>query len=500
MSVIEQQERSQAWPQLLPELAEHITSFLPPNEVACTVRLVNKAAAVQFRAYTIVRLSSPVPEHAFKQQWCRPGATRGLTLNQRQKLLCLTARSGCIPNLEVIIANVGILLLTVEVMRAAASAGQLKVCQLLWQHGCPFEGALRAAAGAGHQDICEWLLDNGGLDDTHAVYTAARGGHVGLLKWLLQQFREPEEVRRWVDAVELCSAVATGCGLPELQWLMGKWQERLRLHELQERYKSDIVGGAARSSTPDWREKVEWLEEQGFHTTTGVSYCAAACTDALDRLRWLHSKGYKLEAEAALYLARNGNVQALEYLLSEEVRPEDWCSRMAFACGLQAAAGGHLAALQLLHTHGCPMNEYILERAAQGEQLHVLVWLVEELGEAVQLSAKTFSAAAKSCNVALLSWLRERGCPWDGEAFVKAARAGGEEALEWLVEQGCPMPDDGNCYVSVAVNGDLATLRCLRRLGCPWGPPGHVYSGCVDRGCHASVLEWLRQEGCPVEV
>ena len=41
----------------------------------------------------------------------------------------------------------------------------------------------------------------------------------------------------------------------------------------------------------------------------------------------------------------------------------------------------------------------------------------------------------------LLAWLREeRGCPWDGGAWLGAADGGCEAMLEWLHEAGCPKP------------------------------------------------------------
>ncbi|KXZ51399.1 hypothetical protein GPECTOR_12g361 [Gonium pectorale] len=53
-----------------------------PNEIVCTLCLVDKATAEQFlcrEGFTIVRLSQPVPAHAFAKRWGSPGGMRVLS-------------------------------------------------------------------------------------------------------------------------------------------------------------------------------------------------------------------------------------------------------------------------------------------------------------------------------------------------------------------------------------------------------------------------------------
>ncbi|GFR40800.1 hypothetical protein Agub_g1417 [Astrephomene gubernaculifera] len=487
---------SRIWHQLQPELAERIISFLPPNEVACTVRLINKAAAAQFRGpgYTTVKLSSHVPPHAFKEQWERPGVMRGMSLQRRQALQMLTAHSGSLPNLQVAVAVTGILLIQAfdgrltSVSQAAAEAGQLEMCQWLVQQGYPLHNVIEEAAGAGQQAICEWCLAAGCPWSSDAVYAAARGGHVGLMDWLLQ-LCPAESV--YVGADVLLDA-AVGCELHTLQHLYHEWAGEQQLDYHDQLY---MVAAAARSSTPDWQDKLVWLETQGF---PGDQAClgAASCPDALDRLRWLRGRGYPLNEDVALVeAAERGNLEVLQYLLlSEGVEPSLECGRMAARCG-------SLGALTLLHAHGCPMDMETVRAAARKGHLQVVVWLVEALGAALQLGAEEFSSAACSGNLELLRWLHERGCPWDADAIAGAAGSGCEEALEWLVEQGCPLPGGGSPYMVAARNNDLATLACLKRLGCPWGPPGHLLKECLQhsRPCNA-VLSWLLAAGYPMTV
>ncbi|PNH01006.1 hypothetical protein TSOC_013128, partial [Tetrabaena socialis] len=207
---------SRVW---LPEVVHHFAGYLSGNELACTLRLVNKATAAQFRGpqYATVRLSLQVPHHAFAWRWGGGGATRSLTVRQRKQLPCLTARSGNIANLGVLLAQADPTNpLEGPVMVAAASAGQLEVCRWPRQQGCPLpKDMFDAAARAGHKAVCEWLLDEGRLVHEGAAFAAARGGHAGLMDWLLARTAGAQQR----DDVHLLIMVAAGCDLPALQRL-----------------------------------------------------------------------------------------------------------------------------------------------------------------------------------------------------------------------------------------------------------------------------------------
>ncbi|KXZ45028.1 hypothetical protein GPECTOR_59g636 [Gonium pectorale] len=485
------------WDGLLPELAEKIVGCLDPNEVP-SFRLVNKAAAAQFRAphHTTYRLSKPVPPHAFAAHWLAPGATRGLTLKRRRQLLSLTAASGVVANLEVAVQAAGCLL-TAGVFEAAAKAGQLDSCVWLREHGCPaieayadYSFLLSAAASGGHKHVCEWLL---GLDLAwrwDGVDDAARGGHVELMQWLLQRRAEMNgDANPSFNKGPVIACVAYGCDLPTLQRL---WQAG---GELDEWSKAEALTAATGSPTPDWAAKVEWLEAQGCPRRSANQ--AAQRPDAVARLAWLRARGFPLEPLAANAAAFAGNVAAVQYLLGEaDVRlGEDEQKSIAnFALSF-----GHLPVLQALHAAGLPVGaSYPARAAACGGHLHVVAWLVETFGaEAMRMDAHLYQAAAASGNVQQLTWLRERGCEWDSCATTCAAKSGCEEAVEWLVAQGCPVEGNGDPYVNVCYNGDLAMARLLRRLGVPWGPAGRV----VERTAECApppMLRWLLEEGCPV--
>ncbi|KXZ47937.1 hypothetical protein GPECTOR_31g299 [Gonium pectorale] len=457
---------SRVW---IPDLVERIARHLPPNELPCTLRLVDKATAALFSGphHTTVRLSQPVPHHAFAQAWGQPSAAQPLTLAQRQQLLCLTAATGVTPNLELLLSVAVYLLTTAHPMEAAASAGQLATCLRLRQAGCPWDRALVAAAGAGHLATCEGLLAAGCPWSGAAVTAAVRGGHTGLLVPLLQAGPGPSHHDHPGDEAlgERLVALARGCDLPALQRYHQAWlhaaqpgeptaqpaQYPIRPSLAPWRYQKQLIPAAAGSPTPDWQAKVEWLEGLGYPKTAFACHAAAGCTDAAARLAWLRGRGYPVDGGTAVRVCAAGDVAALRYLLAEGVRPTE-------EAATEAAAGGHLAALQALHAAGCPVSPLqVACAAAKGGHLAAVAWAVVTYGAAATLDDRVFARAGRFGSA-------------QGEAYVRAAR-----------------------------NGDLQTLACLRRLGCPWGPVGAVFGRCLDARCPLAALRWLAAEGCPLD-
>ncbi|KXZ49623.1 hypothetical protein GPECTOR_20g480 [Gonium pectorale] len=489
------------FPQLPVELTELIVRSLHPNEAATSFRLVNKAAATQFRGpdHTTVRLSQPVPPHAFAAHWLAPGATRGLNLYHRKLLLRLTAASGIVANLEVAVQAVGFDLARdiCGLAKSAASAGSLESCRWLKERWCQnseqlhwygiTSSILNASARAGHRHVCEWLLGAEVLPEQwaasltrEAALAAARGGLSDLADWLLERLkrgvgvaeseRSEAEVVEWRSIhVSFLAPTAEGCDLAALQRLF----RRCGLGQLPGAVwtKTEILDAAAGSRTPDWAAKVEWLEAQGCLPSSIAVGATAGLPDdgeALARLTWLQGRGYPLAQRSMLTAAGAGNVATLQHVVHNLAAQLGVAAfQECLQCAAEAAArGGHLAALQVLWSARGEAKWRQASLAAAGRgHLHVLAWLIETVrARAVRLDGKLFRWAASSGSVELMAWLRERGCVWGDKALVAAAESGCEEAVEWLVERGCPLSGAYQAYEAASRNGDQAMLRCLRRL------------------------------------
>ncbi|KXZ45307.1 hypothetical protein GPECTOR_56g404 [Gonium pectorale] len=408
-----------------------------------------------------------------------------VTRAQRRELLCLTAASGATANLALAARSVGCRL-KADVSYAAGKAGQLGSCTLLADLGCDMVNALRGAAAGGHLSLCEELISWIGFEQDSRVcgVDAAEAGHTRIVDWMLQQCDE-----RYFEQL-----VGPG-GDDEVEEDDEVW-----LQEIQ----STIVAAAAGSPTPDWRDKLEWLESRGFPPTWEAFVTAAERPNASERFTWMVQRGYPSRPEDGyseenaplVAAAAAGNAAAVLFLAQGRPAGEDlsgvWCA---------AVEKGHLHVLQALHAVDRRGHvRATAHDAARNGQLHVLAWLVETPDLGLQLAEELFRAAAGSGSVELLAWLRERGCPWDNRTFTAAAESDCEASLEWLAERGSPMPEDGGLYVHAVKENDVAMLECLRRLGCPWGPTGHAFNTCIKE-CNnrTPLLSWLLAAGCPID-
>ncbi|PNH12964.1 hypothetical protein TSOC_000010 [Tetrabaena socialis] len=419
-----------------PDLVQRFAVASAPNDVACLLRLVNKATAAQLTGaqHTTVHLSQPVPRREFAWRWAPAGAVRDLTRQQRADLACLTARGGSTANLEVLLARDDVSTpVNADTFAAAAGDGRLEACIWIRQQGCPRlrdSDALEAAAEGGHEAVCEWLIAEDcpkRLRLAAAAVAAASGGHTGLMDRLLAA-AGPPNVR------ELLNAAAAGCDLRTLQ--------RLPHTYLDSRSRGALCGdedpllaSAAGSCTTDWLAKAEWLEARGYSWTEEACARAAGAPDALARLVWLRQRGCPVDSGAAVSAARQGDVGALRYLLGQR-----GCALRTLPAAMWAAAKrGQVAAMQALHDRGVRGNEDMLRLAASRGHTRAVAWLAKALGVASALTPELFASAAESGSIGLLAWLRGKGCLWGADVLAVAAAEGSEEQLEWLAAQGCPM-------------------------------------------------------------
>ncbi|GLC57522.1 hypothetical protein PLESTB_001236500 [Pleodorina starrii] len=388
-----------------PGLLERIMSFLPPNDIACSIRLINRATAALFREpqYTTIHLSQPCAPHDFARRWGSAGAVQQLTCKQRRQAL-----------------------------------------HHRWSQG-------HVRSGSGQQ----------------------------------QQERPPPSLQ--VDAT------------------------------LQPRQHQAVVAAAATSSTPDWRAKVQWLEEllDCPHSTEAAAK-ALIHPDGLDRLRWLRARGYPLRlgdvVDSIVDMAAPPVVSAalLDYLVSED---EGAASNLEPALKL-AAYCGHLALLRTWHAAGrLVARPFVLygmaDAAARGGQMPVLTWLSEEVGlslggDVFESGQTLFYCAARNGDVPMMAWVVDRsGCV---ASVQDAVRGGCEAALDWTLSRGggggLSVDNLVDVYVDAAMFGDVASLRWLtRRLPLPYGWSSRQrIQASFQRGIPLPALLWLAEvAGTPLD-
>jgi hypothetical protein len=90
---------------------------------------------------------------------------------------------------------------------------------------------------------------------------------------------------------------------------------------------------------------------------------------------------------------------------------------------------------------GCPMDGRAVALAAKGGHLAVLQWVREQgcrwdgKEDGDEHHAITSYYAARAGHLEVLRWLREKDCPWDWRVIAFAARP---EISQWAQANGCP--------------------------------------------------------------
>ncbi len=441
-------------------------------------------------------LSEPVPPHAYLRRWGNPDSTWDMILQQRQRLVLLTARSGVLANLQVAFTAADCIPKD-GVLEAAAAGGSQEMCQWFLDKGdmrCSISYpaaveaaaaaghlnlvrwllqlrdilgvvipsdrlgryAFRAAAGAGQRAVCEGLLADGVQCSEAALAAALQKGHGALAERLLELQPPPTGQSGNVPTYVLGKA-ATGADLPLLQRVCRFYLGSRPLVGVKG--KTQILAGAVMSPTSDWRDKVAWLEQQGLSMTLEEAerakftqhlmnylYLRTPQADAVERLQLLRQRGLLvMEDYKRIYIeaAKASSLPVLRYIREHNLLGGE----QAFSCDSMAAAAGKgdVEIMSELKKLGEKLTSEAAVRAARNGHLNALQWMAGPEagleGEAALLAAQPCLTyhAAWSGSRAVMRWARERGCPWADRTFKYAAASGNTALLEMLAAEGCPM-------------------------------------------------------------
>jgi hypothetical protein len=316
--------------------------------------------------------------------------------------------------------------------------------------------------------------------------------------------------------------------LPKREYLLGRYANKATLQTAHEltliRYSSDIMTGAVRSGDLN---KVIWLyTEQHCKFGNHDNVCAeAGMGGSVAVLAWLKQLGLDINGYACGPAASSGHLHVLQYLHAEGCDiPSD-----SYNVCYYAAVQGNLEMLKWLHGIGCTLDYDSSdsgEIAASCPTVELMAWLIEH--SAVHLTTHFMSEAAESGNSAMCELLHSHGCPMDEYCCDTAAKAGitkhgNLDLLQWFREHGCPWDTDwlaetaARCN-SVALmeylqqesvvfttkklrkllntagaNGSLTTAKWLRQQGAKWPK---VLTKDVFNRWSGETLVWARAEGC----
>ncbi|KAG2496178.1 hypothetical protein HYH03_005778 [Edaphochlamys debaryana] len=519
---------SRVW---IPELVDCIASFMPRNDVACNLKLVNRAAAAQLQRYATIHLSQPVPPAIFAAHWSAPDACRNLTLTKRRLLVCLTAASGVVENLAVASQAAGCRL-SVEFLLSAAAAGRIECCRWLlapgrfqpefkdcleaicaaarfgslaccrWlaEHCRAFKplppdwrAVLEAAAASGDKAICQWCLDRSGGEawSDAALRAALRRGHVALAEWLAA-LHDPQ----WSLSGSAClAAAAKGCDAATFRRLC---EQSGSVRSMPRFHLNDILQAAVTSPTPDWRAKADLLLSLCPPGEAPGAVIVVGLTDPgtmLERLTWLQDHGFPLRGTTGVQClaaaVEANSTEAVEWLLDAGVWPDDGGDGGGEAEGL--SRGG---------------RSFGSGPAAAGHRGRVGAFA--DAAEAEAVWTRAVRTAARKGHLDVLRVLAKAGCPMNVWQMTDAAAVGGWlHVVEFLVETyGTPAVGGlrSELFEAGASSGSLGLMTWLRERGCPVTPSLEVagmveeraWLGTTASGSEAALELLALKWRCPV--
>jgi hypothetical protein len=262
------------------------------------------------------------------------------------------------------------------------------------------------------------------------------------------------------------------------------------------------------------------LRELGMEFSNIVAE-SAALSGRLNILQYLViEQQCPVSVMLSVYAARSGSISMLDWLKA------GGRSGFNYRTYQGAAEGGHLAALQHVHSLGCGWgDESILLYAAAGGSIDVVEWLQQQHGIGI-IHAEALQWAATSGHTSMCKYLRSVGCDWDAAACRWAGEGGHLDTVRWLREAGCPWVLKDVCkgaarcgntnvldYVveqgevldaevlSEALNyagmyNKLQSALWLRQRGADWPAElGESDGPCVLQWSD-NMLLWARAEGC----
>ena len=264
----------------------------------------------------------------------------------------------------------------------------------------------RRAAELGWLSTLKNRLRRGILDKPSVCKSAAKFGHLEIVKWARENGCPWEEAR--------CTGGEAGAGL----------------------------------SVPGPR--INYLEK-----INRIKYtCAwAARRGHLEVLKWVRENGCPWDEKTCSWAAKGGHLATLKWAR------ENGCPWDEETCA-NLAEGGHLETLKWAHENDCPWDDRTCANLAGGGHLEMLLWAREN---DCPWSEWTCACAAWGGHFEILKWARENGCPWDKQTCEHAAGAGRLEILKWARENGCPWDWHTRAWADFYVD----VLDWLDAHGCP---------------------------------
>lgn len=291
----------------------------------------------------------------------RTKTTRAITPTTTPLQLCESFSLGLLP--------------TVRVCNAAAKIGSLHLLDMSCFHGCPLDvSTFMAAALGGHLDVLRWLNYNVEISRENAKVCgfAARGGSLACLKFLRSEGfawdirtvasaakRGLDDVLRWALENECVTrdeglthvllSAAKGGHVRTLQWVVPFYGYEVYMNDVVVR--GAVVGG--HTCVLDYVLSVAWGVTFDHLFWDTAMWCDAAFAGNIDVLQWgwVNSRRpmfpFASGAVVASWAAMGGNADCLCWLVERgfSVDAQTWA---------MGKRGDNEAVTEFLRSIGCP--------------------------------------------------------------------------------------------------------------------------------------------------
>lgn len=150
----------------------------------------------------------------------------------------------------------------------------------------------------------------------------------------------------------------------------------------------------------------------------------------------------------------------------------------------------NLEILKFLLENGCPYSREVLSCAAEKGCLDTIVYLHEN-GYAYE-NYYPHRYAANNGHLNVIIYLQGIGCLWDARASENAAHSGHLDIVTYLHEHNCPW--DASTFIEAAGSGNLEMIKYLHENNCPYLP--RAFSQAAAKG-HFEIVKYLHEHNYP---
>ena len=169
--------------------------------------------------------------------------------------------------------------------------------------------------------------------------------------------------------------------------------------------------------------------------------------------------------------------------------------QMTDALCCNAATGGSVELMQYLRDEGCSViSTTVMKAAAAAGQLKMVQYLQSIGGE---LAETVMDAAARGAHMHVLTWLRERECPYNlTTLWLVAHKVSKAELLYWLLDEfGAAIAQNYGTDLLLQCAVNCKELPAFQRVAYLTGELAgwrwtDIFSHAIEQGSH-DILEWI---------